>query len=284
MKLARVRTPSGVRPVALVDGGLYDLGGRVGDLTPAILAELDVTSVRRWLAARELDQIELGDPHFDAPVAGVGAVIAIGLNYAAHAAESGVEPPQLPIMFLKTPNTIAAPNDPVRIPPHSRKTDWEVELALVIGRRAYLLDSPAEALDHVAGFTIANDLSERTFQLEESGGQWSKGKCVPGYTPLGPWLVTPDELDTADLRLRSWVNDHPRQDSSTADMIFDPAVIVHHLSKYLALEPGDVVLTGTPEGVALSGRFPYLQPGDVVRLEIEGLGEQTQTMLAWGQA
>jgi 2-keto-4-pentenoate hydratase/2-oxohepta-3-ene-1,7-dioic acid hydratase in catechol pathway len=183
-------------------------------------------------------------------------------------------------MFLKTPNTIAGPNDDVVIPSHSHKTDWEVELAMVIGRRAYLLDSPEVALDYVAGFTIANDLSERTFQIEESGGQWSKGKCLPGYSPLGPWLVSPDELDVSDLRLRSFVNDEPRQDSTTADMIFSPAVIIHHLSRYVALEPGDVVLTGTPEGVALSGRFPYLSPGDVVRLEIDGLGEQRQRMVA----
>ena len=143
---------------------------------------------------------------------------------------------------------------------------------MVIGKRAYELTDDDDPLDYVAGFTVANDLSERTFQIEESGGQWSKGKCVPGSTPIGPWLVTTDEVDHRNLRLRSWVNGEPRQDSSTADLIFDCPTIIRHLSQYLALEAGDVVLTGTPEGVALSGRFPYLQPGDVVGIEIEGLG------------
>lgn len=151
---------------------------------------------------------------------------------------------------------------------------------MVIKKRAYELDEDDDPLDYVAGFTVADDLSERAFQIEESGGQWSKGKCVPGSTPLGPWLISPDDVDSTALRLRSFVNDEPRQDSSTADMIFDCPTIIRHLSQYLALEPGDIVLTGTPEGVALSGRFPYLEPGDVVRVEIDGLGSQTQTMVA----
>jgi 2-keto-4-pentenoate hydratase/2-oxohepta-3-ene-1,7-dioic acid hydratase in catechol pathway len=282
MKFARVRSATGARPVALSEGAAYDLSGLFDDLSPATLPRLNDAAAP--LAAGELPEVDLDGAAFDAPVAGVGAVIAIGLNYAAHAAESGAAVPRYPVMFLKTPNTIAGPNDDVHIPPHSRKTDWEVELAMIIRRRAYLLESPETALEHVAGFTIANDLSERTFQIEESGGQWSKGKCLPGYTPLGPWLVPPDQLDVSDLRLRSFVNDEPRQDSTTADMIFPPAVIIHHLSQYLALEPGDVVLTGTPEGVALSGRFPYLAPGDVLRLEIDGLGEQTQRMVAGGRS
>jgi 2,4-diketo-3-deoxy-L-fuconate hydrolase len=215
-----------------------------------------------------------------APLARPGAVICIGLNYGAHAAESGAAPPEHPVLFLKTPNTVGGPHDPVAIPRGSTRTDWEVELGVVIGRYASYLDSPADSLGHVAGFVVADDLSEREFQLDLSGGQWSKGKCAPGFSPTGPWLVTPDEVDHRALRLRSSVNGEPRQDSSTADMIFDVEFLVWHLSQYLALEPGDLVLTGTPEGVGLSGRFPYLRPGDVVELEIEGLGRQRHEMVA----
>ena len=215
-----------------------------------------------------------------APVARPGALICVGMNYAAHAAESGAAPPEVPIIFLKTPNTVVGPYDDVAIPRGSTRTDWEVELGVVIGARASYLDSPAQALDHVAGFVVANDLSERHFQLADSGGQWSKGKCCPGFSPLGPWLVTPDEVDHQALGLRSWVNEQPRQDSTTADQIFPVAEVIHHLSQYLALDPGDVVLTGTPEGVALSGHFPYLSEGDVVEVEIDGLGRQRQLMVA----
>ena len=204
----------------------------------------------------------------------------IGMNYAAHAAESGAEPPVDPVLFLKTPSSVVGPYDDVQIPRGSTATDWEVELGIVIGRRALYLESPDEALDHVAGFVLANDVSERTFQLKISGGQWSKGKIAPGFSPVGPWLVTPDEVEHQALRLRSWVNGEPRQDSSTADQIFDVATTVHHLSQYTELEPGDLVLTGTPEGVAMSGRFPYLAEGDVVELEIDGLGRQRQPMVA----
>ncbi|NUS52858.1 MAG: fumarylacetoacetate hydrolase family protein, partial [Nocardioidaceae bacterium] len=200
--------------------------------------------------------------------------VCIGMNYAAHAAESGSEPPELPIMFLKTPNTVVGPYDDVAVPRGSVRTDWEVELGVVIGRRASYLDSPAQSLDHVAGFVLANDLSERDFQMTVSGGQWSKGKCAPGFNPTGPWLVTPDEVDHGALGLRSWVNGEPRQDSSTADMVFGVEHLVHHLSQYLALDHVDVLHSGTPEGVALSGRFPYLVAGDVVEVEIDGLGRQ----------
>jgi 2-keto-4-pentenoate hydratase/2-oxohepta-3-ene-1,7-dioic acid hydratase in catechol pathway len=203
------------------------------------------------------------------------------MNYAAHAAESGAEPPATPVVFFKAPNTLAGPNDPVTIPRGSTKTDWEVELGVVIGKRASYLDSPAESLDHVAGFVVANDLSERAFQLEVSGGQWSKGKIAAGFSPVGPWLVTPDEIEHQKLGLRSFVNGEPRQDSSTADQIFDVATVIHHLSQYMVLDPGDLIMTGTPEGVALSGRFPYLRPGDVVEVEIDGLGRQRQEYVAF---
>ncbi|GAA3707946.1 hypothetical protein GCM10022204_27490 [Microlunatus aurantiacus] len=280
MKFARVRTVHGTRPVVVSGDEAYDLSELLGDLTPTTLPLLAEAATAA--AGGRLDRFDLTDAVFEAPVATPGAVIAIGMNYAAHAAESGAAPPAVPVMFLKTPNTIAAPGDDFRIPARAAKIDWEVELAMIIGKRAYELTDDEDPLDYVAGFTVVNDLSERTFQIEESGGQWSKGKCVPGSTPIGPWLVSTDDVDHAALRLRSWVNDEPRQDSTTADLIFDCPTIIRHLSQYLALEVGDVVLTGTPEGVALSGRFPYLRPGDVVRIEIDGLGAQRQLMTGVG--
>ncbi|GAB3937277.1 hypothetical protein GCM10027614_15220 [Micromonospora vulcania] len=165
------------------------------------------------------------------------------------------------------------------IPRGSTKTDWEVELAVVIGRRARYLDSPADARAHIAGYVLSNDVSERDFQLAVSGGQWSKGKSCETFQPLGPWLVTADEIDDPQaLRLRSFVNGEPRQDSSTKDMIFDVAYLIWHLSQYTVLDPGDVINTGTPQGVALSGRFPYLADGDVMAVEIDGLGAQRSTL------
>lgn len=223
----------------------------------------------------------MDDARIGSPIGRPGAVLCIGLNYAAHAAESGAAPPTSPVLFLKTPTTVGGPNDTVDVPRRSAKTDWEVELGVVIGKRAHYLDSPKDSADYIAGWIAANDISERTFQLEISGGQWSEGKSAPGFSPLGPWLVTPDEVDVRNLRLRSWVNGEPRQDSNTSDLIFPVDFIIWHLSQYLALEPGDVVLTGTPEGVALSGRFPYISAGDVVEIEIEGLGCQRQE---FGQA
>ncbi|MFB7560331.1 fumarylacetoacetate hydrolase family protein [Streptomyces brevispora] len=210
-----------------------------------------------------------------APVARPSALLCIGQNCAAHAAESGAAPPEQPILFHKSPNTVVGPYDDVLIPRGSKKTDWEVELAVVIGRRASYLDSPVDAAAHIAGYAVSNDVSERAFQLEQSGGQWSKGKSCATFNPLGPVLVTADEVgDPQQLRLTSHVNGEPRQDSSTADMIFSVAHLVHHLSQYLVLEPGDIINTGTPQGVALSGRFPYLGPDDVMEAEISGLGRQ----------
>lgn len=162
------------------------------------------------------------------------------------------------------------------IPRGSVKTDWEVELGVVISTRASYLSSPEEAREHIGGFVTVNDLSEREFQLEISGGQWSKGKSCAGFCPTGPFLVTPDEVDYGNLRLKSWVNGETRQDSSTADLIFDVDTIIFSLSQYLVLEPGDLICTGTPQGVALSGRFPYLTAGDIVEIEVEGLGRQRQ--------
>ncbi|UUW90870.1 fumarylacetoacetate hydrolase family protein [Pimelobacter simplex] len=279
MKLAR-RGPLGAEiPVVETPAGVLDARPVTADFDRAFFAADGIARLAQAVADGALPVLaDAASLRVGAPVARPGALICIGQNYAAHAAESGAEPPTVPIIFLKVPNTVVGPYDDVRIPRHSTKTDWEVELGIVIGREASYLDGPEQALDHVAGFVVANDLSEREFQMDLSGGQWSKGKCCPGFSPLGPWLVTPDEVDHRALGLRSWVNGEIRQESSTADQIFDVATIVWHLSQFLTLDPGDVILTGTPEGVAFSGRFPYLSAGDVVEIEIEGLGRQRQQM------
>jgi 2,4-diketo-3-deoxy-L-fuconate hydrolase len=285
MKFARLGEPGSEIPVVLDGDRHLDLRPLTSDVDGRFLADDPVGRTSGAIADGRLPVLEGADAlRVGAPIARPSAVVCIGMNYAAHAAESGSAPPSMPVMFLKTPNTVVGPYDPVTIPRGSEKTDWEVELGIVIGRRAAYLDSAADAAAHIAGFVAANDVSERTFQLEVSGGQWSKGKCAPGFNPTGPWLVTPDEVDPQALRLRSRVNGEPRQDSSTADMIFPVDHIVWHLSQFLTLEPGDLVLTGTPEGVALSGRFPYLAPGDVVDIEIEGLGAQRQEFTAWEAA
>ncbi|MBO9626621.1 MAG: fumarylacetoacetate hydrolase family protein [Microbacterium sp.] len=282
MKFARLGAPGAEIPV-LVEGDRYlDLRPVTSDVNGDFLASDARGRVAAALAAGELPELDgAGELRIGAPIARPSAVICIGQNYAAHARESGAEPPTIPIMFLKTPNTVVGPNDTVTIPRGSEKTDWEVELGIVIGARAAYLDSPEEAEAHIAGYVVANDVSERAFQMEVSGGQWSKGKIAAGFNPTGPWLVTPDEVGVDELRLRSWVNGEPRQDSNTNDMIFDVRVIVHHLSQYVTLEPGDLILTGTPQGVAFGGKFPYLKAGDVVDIEIEGLGHQRQEFVAW---
>ena len=282
MKFARLGDPGAEIPV-LVDGDRHlDLRSVTSDVDGDFLASDFRERVTAALDADALPEVpDAASLRIGAPIARPSAVICIGQNYAAHARESGAEPPTVPILFLKTPNTVVGPNDAVTIPRGSEKTDWEVELGVVIGARAAYLDSPSEADAHIAGYVVANDVSERTFQMEVSGGQWSKGKIAPGFNPTGPWLVTPDEVDVQNLRLRSWVNGEPRQDSDTSDMIFDVRVIVHHLSQYVTLEPGDLILTGTPQGVAFGGKFPYLKAGDVVDIEIEGLGHQRQEFVAW---
>ena len=282
MRLARLGPIGHERPVVLAgDDRAFDLTGITADIDGGFFASGGLARVADALSSGALPELDgAAGLRVGAPIARPSAVVCIGMNYAAHAEESGSAPPEIPIMFLKPPNTVAGPYDDVPIPRGSAKTDWEVELGVVIGRRALYLDSPEQSLDHVAGFVLANDLSERAFQLEVSGGQWSKGKSAPGFNPLGPWLVTPDEVAPQELGMRSWVNGEPRQDSSTADQIFGVATVVHHLSQYMCLEPGDLILTGTPEGVALSGRFPYLRAGDVIELEIDGLGRQRQRMVA----
>jgi 2-keto-4-pentenoate hydratase/2-oxohepta-3-ene-1,7-dioic acid hydratase in catechol pathway len=282
MKLVRLGEVGAEQPAVIAKDSMgveryYSLLPLTSDIDGAFLAAGGVARAGAALEAGSLPELERGpELRLGAPVARPGSVICIGMNYAAHAAESGSAPPRIPVVFLKPSNTVVGPNDAAPIPPLSAKYDWEVELGIVIGKTASYLPSVAAAREHVAGFLTANDLSEREYQLPGASGQWTKGKSLPASTPLGPWLVPAAEVDDGNLRLRSWINGELRQDSNTADLIFDVPTVVHHLSQYMLLEPGDVILTGTPEGVALSGRFPYIQPGDVVELEIEGLGGQRQ--------
>lgn len=282
MRLMRVGPRGGERPVLLSEDGRHlDLAELTGDIDGGFLAGDGIRRVRAALDAGRLPEIDVSGLRVGAPVARPGTVACIGLNYARHAAESGVAPPGEPVVFLKTSNTVVGPYDDIVLPKGSTKTDWEVELAVVIGRRAHYLDAPVDAGDVIAGYTVSNDLSEREFQMSDSGGQWAKGKSCESFNPLGPWLVTADEVnDPQNLALSSRVNGEQRQASSTSDMVFDVYYLVWYLSQYLALEPGDVVNTGTPEGVAMSGRFPYLTEGDVMSARIEGLGEQRQTCRA----
>lgn len=275
MRFARLGEPGAEQAVVLADHGAFALPGE--DIDATFWSSGGVQRAAQAIKAGMLSPLEGWENlRVGPPIARPGAVICVGMNYAAHAAESGSEPPTTPIVFLKTPNTVVGPNDDIPLPPGSITTDWEVELGVVIGSAALYVSSPEAAAAHIAGYVLVNDVSERTFQMEHSGGQWSKGKCAPHFTPAGPWLVTPDECEPTGLNLRSWVNGEPRQDSVTADMIFDVNYLVWHLSQYMELEPGDLLLTGTPQGVALSGRFPYLKVGDLVETEITGLGKQRQ--------
>ncbi|WP_029144628.1 fumarylacetoacetate hydrolase family protein [Microbacterium luticocti] len=281
MRFARLGPLGHEVPVIVEDDRVLDLSPVTADIDGAFFAAGGIERARQAVASDALPVMtDAATARIGAPVARPQAVYCIGMNYAAHAAESGSAPPEHMVMFMKAPNTVVGPDDDVEIPAGSTKTDWEVELAVVIGRRATRLRSAEHAAAHIAGYAVANDLSERDWQMAVSGGQWSKGKSAPGFLPLGPWLVTPDEVDAADLRLRSWVNGQSRQDSRTSDLIFSIDHIVWELSQYLTLEPGDLILTGTPEGVALSGRFPYLSAGDVVEMEIDGLGRQRQQYVA----
>lgn len=281
MHFQRLGEPGHETPVVVVDGTALDLRPITADIDGAFLGGDGIARTRAAVEAGSLQPLPgAAELRVGAPIARPTAVLCIGQNYAAHAAESGDAPPTVPILFFKHPNTVVGPFDDVSIPPGAKTVDWEVELGVVIGKRARYLASPGDALEHIAGFVTSNDVSERDYQVAHSGGQWSKGKCAETFNPLGPDLVTPDEVDAQALRLWSTVNGQPRQDSSTADMIFQVATIVHHLSQYLVLEPGDLINTGTPQGVALSGRFPYLVEGDVMEIGIEGLGVQRQRLVA----
>ncbi|MFC7648049.1 fumarylacetoacetate hydrolase family protein [Streptosporangium lutulentum] len=238
--------------------------------------------VREALERDELPVLDTEGLRIGAPIARPGKIVCIGLNYRDHAEETNAQIPAEPIIFMKAPNTIVGPHDEVLIPRDSVKTDWEVELAVVIGRTVRYAESHEEALAAVAGYAISNDVSEREFQLER-GGQWDKGKSCETFNPLGPWLVTADEIaDPQDLGLRLWVDGVPYQNGNTKNMIFHVAEVVRYLSRFMVLEPGDIINTGTPAGVALGlPDTPYLRAGQVMELEIDGLGRQRQTV---GQA
>ncbi|WP_062113159.1 fumarylacetoacetate hydrolase family protein [Aureimonas sp. AU40] len=276
MKLLRHGAPGAEKPGLLdADGRIRDLSAHVSDLsgrwlTPdglAEIAKLDIAS---------LPLVE-GDPRLGACVAGTGKFICIGLNYSDHAAETGASVPSEPIIFMKATSAIVGPNDDIEIPRGSEKTDWEVELGVVIGKTAKYV-SEAEALDHVAGYCVINDVSERAFQTERQG-QWTKGKSCDTFGPTGPWLVTKDEVDDPQ-NLGMWldVNGHRYQDGSSRTMVYGVAFLVSYLSQFMSLQPGDIISTGTPPGVGL-GQKPnvFLKAGDVIELGIEGLGTQRQT-------
>ncbi|GAA2007068.1 fumarylacetoacetate hydrolase family protein [Catenulispora subtropica] len=284
MKLLRLGEPGRERPVLLApDGRHLDLAGVAGDLDRAFWLDRGPDRVRAAHEAGALPEIpaeEAAGLRVGAAVARPGKVVCIGLNYRDHAEETGAPIPPRPVVFMKDPYTVVGPHDDILIPRGSVKTDWEVELAVVIGKRARYLDSDAEALDVIGGFAVSNDVSEREFQLERSG-QWDLGKSCETFNPLGPWLVTADEVpDCQNLGLRLAVNGERRQDGTTKNMIFPVAEIVRYLSRHMVLEPGDVVNTGTPAGVALGIEGnPYLRPGDIVELAIDGLGTQRSKLV-----
>ena len=279
MKLVRYGTAGKEKP-GLVDkdGALRDLSAAVRDIDAQVLSR----EGRARLAAIDPGSLPLvaGSPRYGAPVAHVGKFICVGLNYSEHAAETGAAIPEQPILFMKATSAINGPNDDVIIPQGSVKTDWEVELGVVIGETARNV-SVENALAHVAGYVVINDLSEREFQLEH-GGQWVKGKSCDSFGPIGPWLVTTDEVpDPQRLGLWLEVNGHRYQNGNTRTMIFGVAQLVSYISRYMSLLPGDVISTGTPSGVGLGLKPPvYLRPGDVIELGIDGLGRQRQEVRA----
>ncbi len=283
MKLVRYG-PSGREKPGLVDadGKLRDLSRKVKDIGPDALSDAALAKLRK-LDPAKLPLVK-GRPRFGPCVTGTTKFVAIGLNFIDHAKETGSPIPENPVVFFKTPDCIVGPNDPVMQPKDSTQLDYEVELGIVIGKRARNVDEK-NALKHVAGYCVINDVSERDFQIRRGGGQWSKGKGCDTFGPIGPWLVTRDEVrDPQKLGMWLDVNGQRRQTGSTSTMIFGVAKLVADVSQYMTLQPGDLITTGTPPGVALGMKPPvWLKPGDVVSLGIEGLGAQTQKIVAFKQ-
>ena len=283
MKLARYGDPGAERPAVLLDDGTrIDASSQVGDYDEAFFAGDAIADLRRWAAADRVSAPRIpASARIGCPIARPSKIVCIGLNFRDHAAESAMELPKEPVIFFKATTAIAGPNDPVRIPRGGTKLDWEVELAVVIGRAASYVDE-RQALDHVAGYALHNDYSERSFQLER-GGQWVKGKSADTFAPIGPFLATRDEVpDPQALAMWLTVNGDTRQRGTTANMVFGVATLVSYVSQFMTLLPGDVISTGPPAGVGL-GMKPapvYLQPGDVVELGIDGLGQSRQDVVA----
>ena len=282
MQLMRIGPAGAEKPVVRVDETSYvDVDDLVRDFDAGYFAgghDRLREAVGTRVAAGDVARFD--GERIGAPIARPHQILCIGLNYRDHAAETGQAVPDEPILFTKSPNTLIGPNDPVRQPRGSTKLDWEVELGIVIGPRTSYLDSPAAARDVIAGYVLCNDISERSFQMDR-GGQWSKGKSAETFNPCGPWLATPDEIEDVN-RLGMWldVNGERRQTGNTATMVFDPYVIVHYLSQFMVLEPGDLIDTGTPPGVGMGFRPPvWLQPGDVLELGIDLLGVQRSEVL-----
>jgi 2,4-diketo-3-deoxy-L-fuconate hydrolase len=283
MKLLRYGPRGAEKPGLLdADGQIRDLSGHIADITGAQLSPASLKALAA-IDPKSLPRVE-GSPRYGVPVTGVSKFIAVGLNFADHAAESNLPIPEEPVLFTKAVSCLTGPNDPVMLPRGSEKTDWEVELGVVIGSRARYVDE-ASALDHVAGYVLINDVSERAFQLER-GGTWDKGKGCDTFGPVGPWLVTSEEVgDPQDLAMWLDVNGQRKQDGSSKTMIFPIRKLVAYISEFMTLEPGDLITTGTPPGVGM-GQKPeavYLKAGDEIRLGIDRLGEQRQIVVAWAR-
>ena len=280
MRFARLGPVGSEIPVVLHDGGAFDLRSIAADIDGAFFAADGIAAARAALAAGTLPAVATEGVRVGAPIARPGKIVCVGLNYSDHAEETGATLPDEPVIFMKDPSTMVGAFDDVLIPRTSVKTDWEVELGVVIGATARYLDSPDDAAAVIAGYAVSHDVSEREFQLER-GGTWDKGKSCETFNPFGPELVSADEVsDPQALGLRLWVNGVERQNGTTANMAFGVHHIVWYLSQFMVLQPGDVINTGTPAGVAMGieGQ-PYLREGDVVELEIDGLGRARQTMV-----
>ncbi len=280
MRLLRYGPAGGEKPGLVDDDGrIRDLSGHIDDIDPAFLASKRMKSLADVEPA-SLPLVE-GSPRLGVPLSGIGKIVAVGLNYIDHVKETGAEMPDEPTLFTKATTALNGPNDPIMLPKGSTHADWEVELAVIIGNTAQYVDEE-EALDHVFGYAVMNDVSERDFQ-KNRGGQWVKGKSCDTFAPLGPWLVTKDEVpDPQNLKLRLELNGVRRQDDNTSSMMRPVGFLIGYISRFMTLMPGDVVITGTPSGVGMGCDPPeFLKPGDVLSLSVEGLGEQRQEVIAW---